>query len=520
MSHKKLLIPVFLFSLLIFFPIAILFIESFIAEGGGISIEPLKSLLLTSRQFGLMKTSLLLATGATLFSLLIGVPLALLFTRTDLPFRNFFNLASLIPLIIPPYIQAIVWTKFFSPDSGGFHWPSIFSIAGGIFVFTLSYFPLVTLITSSGLKSIDSSLEEASLTRKSAFGTIRGITLPLITPHVTSGAILVFIFTLVNFEVADILRLKTYPIEIFINFSAYYNERVATLLSVPLISVCMLLIWGQMALMRDKSYANFESSGKGRSLFRLGPLNPFCLAWVTVLIIVSVVIPLWMLVKGAGPLENYSKAFTISREQIFYSLWVSALSSLIMVLFSFGATYCLERGKGLFHNLLDFLIQTPFGVPSIVLGIGLIHAWNRPGLGWIYETSAVLIIGLVTGYAPFVVKIVSTKMKQLDREFEEAALLTTTKGTKIFRKILLPLCMPGLIAGFMAGFVLSLSNLGTALLVVAPGKATLPIKIYNYLHYGAEEIVFASNLILMAMIAFALAALYPSFRIVRRWGRR
>ena len=519
MLHKKLLIPILLFTFLILLPIAILFVESFVVEGGGISIEPLKSLLLTSRQFGLMKNSLALAMGTTLFSLLVGVPLAFLLNRTDLPFRNFFNLVYLVPLVIPPYLQATVWTKFFSPDQGGFQWLSLYGIAGGIFVYTLSFFPFVTLIASSGLRSIGASLEEVSLTTRNALGTIRGITLPLITPHITSGAILVFVFTLVNFEAADILRLRVYPIEIFINFSAYYNEKAATLLSVPLISVSMLLIWGQTALMRGKSYANFESSGKGGILFGLGPLKPICFACVTLLIIVSIIIPLWMLVKGAGPLENYSKAFTGSREQIFYSLWVSAVSSLIMVLFSLGASYYLEREKGFLRTLLDFLIQTPFGVPSIVVGIGLIRVWNHPWTDWVYGTSAILIIGLITGYAPFVVKIVSTKMKQIHREFEEAAMLATSNGFRIFTKILLPLFVPALIAGFMMGFILSLSNLGTALLVAAPGRATLPIKIYNFMHYGAEEIVFASNLILMAMIALALVILYPSFRLLRRWSR-
>jgi iron(III) transport system permease protein len=519
MIHKRLLPPVLIAATLIFLPIATLFVESLIAEGGGISIGPLKSLLLTPRQFGLMKTSLLLATGTTILSLLIGVPLAVAISRADLPLRRFFTLACLTPLIIPPYIQAIVWTKLFSSGPAAQILPSVFSTAGGIFVFTLSFFPFVTLISSSGLKSIDPSLEEASLTAKDALRTLRGITLPLITPHITSGAILVFVFTLVNFEVADILRLKTYPIEIFINFSAFYNEKAATLLSVPLISVCLFLIWGQMAVMKDRSYANFRSSSPEGPLFHLGPLKPVCVGWIAFVILVSVLVPLWVLVRGAGPVENYAKAFAVSRTQIFYSLWVSALSSLIMVLFSLGAAYSLEREKGPLRGLLDFLIQTPFGVPSIVLGIGLIHAWNRSGLGWVYETPAILIIGLVTGYAPFVVKIVSTKIKQVHREFEEAALLATPRGTRIFRRILLPLCLPGLVAGFMAGFVLSLSNLGTALLVAAPGTATLPIKIYNFMHYGAEEIVFASNLILMAMIGFGLAVFHPALRMVHRWGK-
>jgi iron(III) transport system permease protein len=518
MIHKKLLVPILLFTILILLPIAALFLASFVGENGDISIAPLESLLLDSRQLGLMKNSLALAGGATFFSLLLGVPLAFLIKRTELPFRDFFNTAYLAPLLFPPYLQATVWMKFFSPDQGVISGPSIFSLAGGIFVYTLCFFPFVTLITSSGLESIDPSLEEVSLTGKTAFQTVRGITLPLITPHITSGAILVFVFTLVNFEVADILRLKVYPIEIFINFSAYYDEKAATLLSVPMISVSMLLIWSQMVLMRGKSYAHLGSSVRRRSTFSLGSWNTTCFAFVSLLILISIGLPLWVLVKGAGPLENYARVFSSCREQIFYSLWISALSSLIMVLFSWGISYYFERETGRLRSFLDFLIQIPFGVPSIVLGIGLIRVWNRSAFDWIYGTSAILVLGLTAGYAPFVVKIVSTKMKQVHREFEEAALFATSSRARIFGRILFPLSLPGLIAGFTAGFVLSLSNLGIALLVTSPGKATLPIKIFNFMHYGAEEIVFASNLILMAVIALALASLYTVLILIRRWN--
>lgn len=504
------------FALLLFYPIAVLFGESLRAEGGSISLAALRSLFLTSRQLGLMTTSLTLAAGTTFFSLFLGVGFAFVLNRTDLPLKNLFAYLYILPLALPPYLQAIVWTKFFSSDQGILHWPSIFGIPGGIFVYTLCFFPFVTLITSSGLKSIDPSLEEAALSYRNPLTTVRGITLPLITPHITSGAILVFVFTLVNFEVADILRLKVYPVEIFIHFSALYNERTATLLSVPLIFVAMALIWGQMALMRDKSYANLEVTDRKRSLFRLGSWKPVMAALVGGTIGLSLLVPFYVILRGAGSIENYLKAFESCKDQIVYSLWIAASSATAMVLFSFGASYCVERGRGVSRTILDFLIQTPFGVPSIVMGIGLIRAWNHPGLDFIYDSSAILIIGLVAGYAPFVMKVLSSKIKQIPLEWEEAALLATSRRAVIVHKILLPLSLPAMMAGFVIGFILSLSNLGTALLVATPGRATLPIKVYNFMHYGAEEIVFASNLILLALIAFAMAVFHLGSRRVRR----
>lgn len=175
----------------------------------------------------------------------------------------------------------------------------------------------------------------------------------------------------------------------------------------------------------------------------------------------------------------------------------------------------MERGKGAIRDLLEFLTQTPFGIPSIVLGIGLIKVWNQPGIDWVYGTSVILIMGYIAGYSPFVIKIISTKIKQINSDFEEAGILGTGSWLKVFVRILIPLSLPGIFAGFLAGFVLSLSNLGTALLVVAPGRATIPIKIYNLMHYGAEDMVFALSLILIVIIAFSLVVLYSVYRLFR-----
>ena len=75
--------------------------------------------------------------------------------------------------------------------------------------------------------------------------------------------------------------------------------------------------------------------------------------------------------------------------------------------------------------------------------------------------------------------------------------------------------MPGVVVGFFIGFVLSLFNLGTALLVVPAGKSTLPISIYNFLHYGSKEIVFSQSLILIVIALLAGLFLYGIYRLFR-----
>lgn len=520
MANKRLFFIVLTGTIIVLLPIVFLFVESFKSETGGVSFAPMRSLVLTSRQIGLMKNSLILAGGATIFSLLLGVPLSFLIKRTDLPFKRFFNWAYLVPLIIPPYIHAIIWVKFFNSHLAtiwhfimpGLKLPSIYSLPGGVFVFTLSFFPFVTLIASSGLNSIDRSLEEASYMNRGVSKTIGRITVPLLTPHITSAAILVFVFTVINFEVPDILRLRVYPIEIFINFSAFYNERAATILSAPLILVTFIMIWGQMLYMGKKSYANSESTERGTALFRLGKSRTASLIYSGALITLSALIPIVLLIQGAGGLRNYIEAFNTSKDKIFYSIYVAGLSSLIMVTFSFAVAYYIERSRSFAGRILDFLTQTPFGVPSIVLGIGLIKVWNREGFDWIYGTTLILLIAYITGYSPFVIRVILTKVRQIGREMEEAAIMADRNWASVVGRVVFPLALPGIVAGFFTGFVLSIANLGTALLVVAPGRGTMPISIYNFMHYGAENMIFALSLVLIILMALSVAALYPLYR--------
>lgn len=492
------------FALFILAPVLFLFKESFLDDTGQLTIENLKILGATSRQMGLMKTSLVLAGFTSLISLLIGVPLAFLFHKTDLPGKKYLAFVCLTPLLLPPYIQALVWT--------GLSFPYIHTPAGAVFVFTLSFFPFVTIITGSGLRSMDLSLEEAALISRGKWQTIRKITLPMITPHIMAGAIIVFVFTIINFEVPDVLRVMVYPVEIFIHFSAFYDEKTATLLSTPLIGLTLFLIWGQMLYMKNRSYVALGQSYGEHSLFVLNRFKFPCVVWVLTIITFAVIIPVIFLVKGAGNLDNYMQVFTSSRDHIFYSIIIAFSSALIMTLVSFPVAYYLVRSKGGLSSTLDYGIQLSFGIPSIVLGIGLIHVWNRDWSDGIYSSSWILIFAFISGYSPFVIKVISAKICQIHTEWEEAALLGTGSRVKTLLGVVLPLSMPGIVTGFFIGFVLSLFNLGTALLVIPPGKGSLPISIYNFMHYGAMDAVYAQSIILIAIAVICGAFLYPAYR--------
>jgi len=383
---------------------------SFWADGQ-LSLSSYRELLFDKRQIGLIKNSFGLSFGATLLSLAIGVPLAFLSAKTNLWGRKLLGIAYLIPILIPPYMHAIVWThllsknglinqciaQLFSLKETPF---DIYGLPGAIFVLTLAYFPFVSLLTVSGLRSIDRRMEEASLLHHGPWKTIKGITLPLIAPHILCGALFVFIFSVINFGVPDILRLRVYPLEVFIQFRAYYNEKAAMALSLPLVALTFLLIVLQKWYMKDRSYVNLTSGFEETKCYHLGQLQGLACIFAFGVLFLSVVTPIAVLLKVAGPLSTYVKVLETSKTQIGYSIVLALFGGLSMVCLAFFISYFIEKMSGQARTLAEFATLIPFAIPATVLGIGMIKVWNRPITDVIYGSSLIIILGYVAHFIP------------------------------------------------------------------------------------------------------------------------
>jgi iron(III) transport system permease protein len=457
------------------------------------------SFLFDERHLSLAKNSLGSAFGATIFCLAIGIPLAFLFNRTTLWGRGIFGTLYIIPLLIPPYIHAIVWSHldhffrlFFGLD--------IHTLWGVIFVLTLAYFPFVTLMTISGLKSIDRNLEEASLLCHGRWKTLTRITLPLVTPHIFSGAIFVFIFSLIDFGVPDILRVNVYPVEIFIQFSAFYNEGAAMILSLPLIAIPLLLIALQKWNMRERSYVNISGGFSKGMRYQLGWLNIFAFCFCLIVLGLSVASPIAVMLKVAGPLSNYIRVLMTTKDQIGYSLILAFSGGILALFFAFPMSYMIERSKTRLRLLLEFASFIPLAIPATTLGIGLIKTWNRSVVDIVYGSALIIVLGYIARFIPFLIISTKSGLRQVGPSLEEVAFLATTRWTRVMRRIVVPLSSRSLIAGFFIVFILSFGELGATLLVIPPGRETVPIKIYNLMHYGADQMVAALCLILILII--------------------
>lgn len=223
-------------------PLLAIYSHGFLALLQGNASE-LKTIL-SERSLGLLSNTVIIGIGTALSCLVIGLPLGYFLGQAPFRDQGFWKYARLFPIFIPAHVSVMVWIDFLSEK--GFlnrsltnllnlNHPlfNIFSLGGAIFVLTLSYYPYLTLFVLSAILSLDPSLEEAGRLSMDERKVFMRITFPFIKPYVLAGLIIVFVFSTANYGVPSLLNIRTYPVEIFSEFSTFFNTDRAILSSFP-----------------------------------------------------------------------------------------------------------------------------------------------------------------------------------------------------------------------------------------------------------------------------------------------
>lgn len=502
-------------TFVIFFVIAILpFLYMYASSlwvDDHLSLTNYLHVLTEGRQFILLKNSLILAASAAVMAVLIGLPYGFLVSKTDLPLRRFFFGASIVPLIIPPYVSTLGWmyllgrrgaitlgiARLLNLTKAPF---TIFSLGGCIFILSLAYFPCVTLLVASGLKSINRELEEAALVQGSQTKTLFKITLPLIIPNIVFGALLVFVLTIANFGVPAILGVNVYTVEIFSHFEAFYDFQRATATSVPLVGFCLIGFLLARFYLGSRPYSTISGHFRNPLTTKLSRGRVLALFFVSMIVGLSVVAPFVMLLIGSKSLQSYHAALETAWKQIVNSFSLAFLGATLILALSLFISYGLTRSRRLGKGILDTAVILPFIIPATVVAIGLIKLWNKPGmLGYIYGSLAIVLFGYIARFTSVSIKAHSLSLNQIRISLEEAAFLLGARWRHVLTKIIFPLTRPGISAAWILVFVLCMGELGLIVLIAPPGYETLPVRIFTLMHYGASDLVAALCVILIVI---------------------
>jgi len=507
-------------------PVLSMLVQSLHSDGHW-SLGAYRGLLASARQWTLMEHSLVLAALVTALTLLLGVPLGLLLGKTDLPGRRLLTGLFVVPLLLPPYVLAVSWADLLGPEGllariagpdavqAPTHW--LFGLPGCVLVLGSVFLPIPMLLTMVFLRTVDPRLEEAARLMAPWPQVLRGITLPLILPGIALAAVLVFLLSLGEFSVPTFLRYDVFPVESFVQFSAFYDFQAATAAAVPLAGITLILLLLEGAFLRERT-GQLRLTGPGRGWPRIA-LGARRTGWVAVagfLASVLVLVPMGALAVQSADAGAYEEALHRAGDSLVRSLVYASIGATTLTVLGFLAGYLVHTRALPFWRSVDSVTLFLFALPSTVIGIGLISLWNTPWTNLVYATPAIIVLGYLAKYTVLTSRISATQLGLIPPSMEEAAQVAGAGWTRRMAWIVAPLAGRGLAAAWLVGYLFSLRDTGITMLVYPPGHETLPVRIFTLMANGSPQLIAALCLIMVAasVVPLGLLALVP------RLGRR
>jgi iron(III) transport system permease protein len=505
------IILVAIFVILFFtvlYPILYIFKASFInPETGGFSLKSYATFLHYPYYLRCLRNSLFVSTLSTLLALTIGVPFAFFLSRYRIPGKNLIRTLGTLPLILPTFIGAEAWLILLGRNGLfakifhglGIEMPSIYGWKGIVLVFTLQFFPFVFLMVSTALNAIDRSLEEAA-TNLGA-GKLRvffTVTLPVVTPAILSGALVVFYLCIENFGVPVLIGedYRVLSVQAYNEFISELggNPAMAGALSMILLAITLGLTIFQKYWVERKNYT--MTSLNPIQVKRLSPLPTFliwlfCAGVVFVALFPFAVVMISSITKTSGPvmyfgqfsLENFIRAFTIAPRPILNSFFLATTATLIGIVFGIVVSYLLVRKRGTVSYLLDLLVMLPLAIAGTVQGIALAATYNK-GFIVLTGTWMILVLAYFIRKAPYSIKTTSSLLQQIDPSIEEASINLGVPPVRSFIRVVLPIMLPGIIAGAIIMWVTTLAELSTTIVLYYGPWATMTVEIFQRIGSG------------------------------------
>ena len=465
-----------------------------------------------------MGNSLVLVALVTLCSTAIGVPLAYLVVRTDLPLRRFWTVAAALPLVVPSYIGAFAFASAFgrSGDLNGAltgvgfpRVPEVAGLEGTTLVLTLYTYPYVFLTARAALISMDDSLVEAARTLgHGRLAAVRRVTAPRIRPAVGAGALLVALYALSDFGTPAILRYDVYTRVIFVE-QRTFNTDLAAVLSIQLVVVTAVVLAVESRLRGD---APVHSTG-GQSTDRVG-LGRW--RWVAMLlpaavVVVALAVPLAVLVlwlfrdaASTGTALAFQPSYAVN------SVAVAGGAALLTAVLGLPVAYVAARGDSRLAGLVERATWVGYAVPGVVLGLALVYFGARYG-GGLYRQGLVLLPLLLFAYVvrflPQAVGATRASILGVDPRLPEAARSLGADRGRSFRRVILPLVAPGLLAGAALVFLTTMKELPATLLLRPAGFSTLATHIWSVQGQGYFGYAAVPALLLLGVSALSMYVL-------------
>jgi len=477
--------------------------------------------------------------GSAVVATLLALFLAYVNTRTDIPFKSFFGIISIIPMMIPHILFSVSWVLLLNPSNGILNRYlmglfgldkalfNIYSMKGMILVEGLLDMPIAYLILAPAMSAFDVSLEESSRACGAGnFRTLTRVTLPVLRPALLASVILVIVKALASFAVPSVIGtpgriyvLSTHIYRIIATgFSADYGLAAAVGLSALVASILLVYLYRYLTSESER-YVTVSSRGFKPALIDLKRSKYPLLGVIGLLSFVLILLPVLVLFytsmlpyvmvpdAKAFSLMNWKNWEEVLRDPISLlslknSLTLGLGGATLGVILSIFVAYVIVKVRTTASGILESLTFLSFSFPGIVIGVGFMWFFIRTPL---YATIWALLIGYIAAYLPYGVRPLSSAFVQIHSALEESSKVCGASSLTTLRRIVIPLLIPGIVSGWILMASMFLRELTLSVVLSRPGTEVLAVQILRFAEDGLWGRLSALGII-MILISSALAA--------------
>jgi iron(III) transport system permease protein len=532
-----------LFGVIIFitaYPTVLMFLSSFQTNRPGQPItwglDAWRTALGDPALMAALGNTFLLAGVRTAIVTSLAIFFAWVVTRTDTPYKGAIEFVMWLGFFFPQLPMVMGWILMLDPQYGVLNtaWQKVFGVPGPFDIYSYagiiwSHLAFGTsirfLLITPAFRAMDASLEEAARTSGADGPTVlRRIIIPILAPAIVAAVALGFIKALQSFETEMVLGI---PVNIYVYSTKIWDYihweppeyGPATALSSLFLIIIFAMVWFQRLIIGRRDYTTITGRSYSARPHQLGRWRwvtfGICATWIGVMIL----LPLSFLIMGtfmrlfgffdvANPwtTRHWITAFD---DPIFVASLRNTLSlglgaALVGALFFALVSYVLIRQRFAGRSAMDFLTWLPWALPGVLLGLALLWTFlGNPALRALYGTVYLLMLAIIVSELPLGTQILKASVMQISKELEESAALSGAAWLYTFRRIVIPLLAPAIIAVALIVFIAAVRDIPTIIFLASPQSRTLSLLMIDYIAGAQMEKavvlgVFITGLILVA----------------------
>ena len=515
-----------LYALFLLYPLSLLLKMAF-SDGVHFTLENFAKFFSRKYYSITLLNSFKVSIAATIASVVVGVVLGYFMSVFKVRGAKLLRMCIVMATMSAPFVGAYAWIMLLGRNgvitnflSGlfGITMPDIYGFNGIMLVFVTQLFPLVFLYVQGAMSKMDASLMEASENLGcTGFKRFFTVVLPLISPTVLAGALLVFVRAMSDFGTPMLIGegYRTFTVILYNEFvgEVSQNKGFASAIAIIAILITMVVYFSQNFVAKKQAFSMNALHRIEKK--QLHGFSNFIVHFITYVVVGISILPQLYVVytsflKTSGQiyvagysLQSYQDMFSRLGRSIQNTIVIPAVSLLIVVFLAVLIAYVAVRRRNVLSGAVDVISMIPYVIPGTVIGIAMISAFNREPLV-LTGGMLIMVVALVVRRLPYTIRSSVAILQQIPLYVEEAALSLGSSKPLAFSTVSLPMMSSGVLSGAILSWVTLISELSTAILLYTGKTQTLTVAIYTQIVRGNYGIASAMATVLTVMTLLSL----------------